>query len=252
MASFLGLPSELRNMTYKQLLMLKDPIDPLFGDQKLLLDSAILYTNRSINCESSWILYAQNCFDFAESDYAPISRFPDQIGRINAGYIQDINISFPRIRDIGDNDTFEEDSALFIVKIETGCINMRTITMGPETASDMELYLDALDSSGSINRTFSLIDTRILQFPRLQRIIIEVYDDGRSSYIRTEMDRLGWVFSAVEPIEDFDYDRHFSDFDEDDYLDDAFSGDDYHKRTNDSYIYVHAFYIVHTPRIRPH
>jgi hypothetical protein len=162
MASFLGLPSELRNMTYKQLLMLKDPIDPLFGDQKLLLDSAILYTNRSINRESSWILYAQNCFDFAESDYAPISRFLDQIARINAGYIQNIRISFPRIRDIGDNDTFEEDSALCIKKIETDGINMRTITMGPETASDMELYLDALDSPGSITRTLSLINTRLL------------------------------------------------------------------------------------------
>ncbi|KUL83726.1 hypothetical protein ZTR_07464 [Talaromyces verruculosus] len=226
MASFLGLPSKLRNIIYKELLMLEGPIDPLFGDQKLLLDSAILYTNRSIYRESSWILYAQNCFDFAGSDFALISRFLDQIGRTNAGYIQDIRISFPRIRDTEDG-TFEEDSALLMAKIETDCINMRTIIMGPEATVDMGVYLDALYSPEIITRTLSLINTRLLRFPRLQRIIIEVYDDGPSSDIRTEMDRLGWVFRTVELIEDFDYDRHFSDFDEDDYLDEDLSGDDY-------------------------
>lgn len=180
MASFLGLPSELRNMIYKELLVLDSPIDYMFG---LSLSTAILYTNRLINRESSWILYAENCFDFAGLDHARVSSFLDQIGRTNAGHIRDIRIRFPRICDIRNNDLeLEEDSVLLIARIVTDCIDLRTITIDIMSANDMELELAAVDSPNITTKALSLINTHLLQFPRIQRIAVEVYDDGRNSY----------------------------------------------------------------------
>lgn len=228
MASFLDLPGELRNMIYMHLLAPSEYliIDPLFGYAKIVLETAILYTNRLIYRESSSLLYSQNCFNFASFDNGLLTRFLDQIGH-NAEYIQNIRISFPLVWIRGD--TFDDDHARFIDTLESRCINLRTVTM-EERADYIELTLGEFDYV----RGLSIIKTRLEAFPYLEKVIVEAYECLNYD-IGKEMERLGWVVNtAAESEEEEDwklggnwqYDEYCSGFHED-YGDDDFSGDDY-------------------------
>lgn len=224
MASFLDLPGEIRNMIYKQLLTLEDPINFL---QESRLETAILYTNRTIHRESSSLLYAQNCFDFVCMTYKLVSQFLGQIGPGNAGYIHHIRIHLPVLRNFESTLALDDDSVCMLAKLQSDCINLRTITMGPANWYDLMLKWISYTSPEIVTRTLLVTITRLREFTNVERIIGEVYDYGPSSFIRDEMISLGWVVRTVEPPEDWDDDRHSLDFDEDGYyLEDGFSGDD--------------------------
>ncbi len=60
----------------------------------------------------------------------------------------------------------------------------------------------------------------------LQKIIVEVYKDGPSNYIRRRMESYGWTISIAEYAEEEDFDRSFSDFEYDHYGYDSRGDDD--------------------------
>jgi hypothetical protein len=80
----------------------------------------------------------------------------------------------------------------------------------------MEVKLYALDHLKIVAEALALVDTRFRAISSLQEIIVEVYEDGRSNHVRNEMKNHGWKISAVEYVEELDFDRSFSDIEEDD------------------------------------
>ena len=92
----------------------------------------------------------------------------------------------------------------------------------------MEVKLDTLDHPKIVAKALALVNARFRAISSLQEIIVEVYEDGPSGYIRREMKNQGWTISATEYVEESDFDRSFSDVEDDDYrYDDDSGGDDY-------------------------
>jgi hypothetical protein len=227
MAGFLSIPGELRNIIYKQLLVLEYPIDPLFGSTKLLSHTELLYTNKQIYHESVSVLYGQNSFDLAGYDFELLARFLNQIGRNNAYYIQCIWINFPRIRDIEDEVTLEDDSSQILTKIQSDCTALKTLKFTPFTTNAMELELDVIESPKIVTSALSMINARFMGIASLKEVTLEVYEDAPSLDTRERMESLGWTLNVVEQEEEeeWDYDR-FSGFGDDNY-DDEYSEQEY-------------------------
>ena len=60
----------------------------------------------------------------------------------------------------------------------------------------MEVRLEALDYPKIVAEGLALVDARFRAISSLQEIIVEVYEDGPSDYIRREMKNHGWTIRA--------------------------------------------------------
>ncbi|KAJ5682062.1 uncharacterized protein N7477_002002 [Penicillium maclennaniae] len=223
-ANFLGLPAELRNEIYVYLLVRKEPIDPWNGDHGL--DLNLLSTNTVILHEARSLLYGHNCFDLTPGR---IPEFLDTIGFINASHLQCIRIDFPRLCDLEDEVSLEDVSLHMLEKIQSHCTNLRMLITAPESTNTMENWLDSFDSPSICARALALIDARFRAISSLQEIVIEVYEEGPSTYIRKKMESHGWILKVVESVEveEWDVDRSWDDFEDDEYLHDDDDDDDY-------------------------
>ena len=81
----------------------------------------------------------------------------------------------------------------------------------------MQLRLGALDNPKVVTEALKLVNTHFRAISSLQKIVVEVYEDGPSDHIRREMESHGWTISIAERVEEEDFDRSFSDFEDDDY-----------------------------------
>lgn len=99
-ASFLTLPSELRNTVYEQCFLHPEPINPwMVFNHRRELAPGLLCTSRTVNLEASSVFYAQNIFDFTKMTPKDVAVFLGTIGR-NADYIEHVCIDFPSLRDL--------------------------------------------------------------------------------------------------------------------------------------------------------
>ena len=225
-ATFLSLPAELRNEIYIYLLVRKEPIDPWNGDHEL--DLNLLSTNTAILHEARSLLYGHNCFDLT---WEP-GRIPeciDTIGFINASHLQCIPIEFPRLRDLEDEVSLEDVSLHILEKIQSRCTNLRKLITAPESTNTMENRLVSFDSPSICARALALIAACFRAISSLQEIVVEVYEEGLSSDIRKKMESHGWILKVVEPVEveEWDVDRSWDDFEDDEHLYDDNDDDDY-------------------------
>ncbi|QKX61717.1 uncharacterized protein TRUGW13939_08872 [Talaromyces rugulosus] len=222
MDGFLSIPGELRNIIYKQLLVLEDPIDPLSGSKQLLLHTELLYTNKQIYHESVSVLYGHNSFDLAGYDFELLARFLNQIGRNNASYIQCIWLGFPCLRDIEDELTFEDDSSQILTKIQSDCTALKTLMFTPFNTHTMGLELDAIESPEIVTKALSMIDARFRGIASLKEVILEVYEDAPILDIRERIESQGWTINVVEREEEIVWDHDgFSGFGDDNYYNDS-------------------------------
>lgn len=199
-ASFLGLPAELRNEIYRYLLVPGEPIDPWNGDHGLVPN--LLFANSIILFEARPFLYGHNYFYLTTGKSKQISRFFDGIGHINASHLQYIRIDFPQLRDVDDEVRLGEGSLRILEKIQSCCPNLRRLVTTPDSTLFMESRLDSFDSPRICARAFALVGAHFRAVSSLQEIIIEVYEEGRSSDIRKKMESQGWIFNVVEPVEE--------------------------------------------------
>lgn len=233
-ANFLSLPSELRNNIYEQLLVLEEPVTLptklwLTQSQIQELTPGLLRANKTVHLEASSILYGQNCFDFTICTSEDVASFLEQIGHNNASYIQYIRVEFPEFHYLDLHDiTFEDDSVRILAKIQSNCTNLVKLTTSLHSTNAMEVRLEALDYPKIVAEGLALVDARFRAISSLQEIIVEVYEDGPSDYIRREMKNHGWTIREIEYVEESDFNRFFSDTEDDDYrYDDYSGGDDY-------------------------
>lgn len=86
--------------------------------------------------------------------------------------------------------------------------------------------LDALDNHKIANEALKLANTHFRAISSLQKIVVEVYEDGPSDHIRRRFESHGWTISMTEYLEEDDFDRSFSDFEYDGHGYDSSSNDD--------------------------
>jgi hypothetical protein len=207
-------------------------------NQRRELTPGLLRANKTVHHEASSLLYAQNRFDFATATPEDLASFLRTIGDNNANSIRHICVDFPSLRDLEPgNVTLEEGSDGILANIQSACANLRTLTTSLSSTHAMELGLDALDNPNIVTEALTLVNTRFRAISSLQNIIVEVYDDGPSGYIRRKMENHGWTVSTIEYVEEWGSDRSFGDSEDDwdhDYGYDDDDDDDAYDIDNDS------------------
>lgn len=82
-----------------------------------------------------------------------------------------------------------------------------------------------LDNPKVATKALKLVNTHFKGLSSLQEIIIEVYEDGASDYLRRELESHGWTISIAEYVEE-DFGRGLSDFEDDGHGYDSRGDDD--------------------------
>lgn len=221
--SFLSLAGEVRNKIYEMALLRTNPIDPwnLFWEH---LTPGLLRSNQAIHREASSVLYGRNIFDFTTAESDDIVSFLEQIGSKNAGHIRHMLIEFPSFLHLDPEEvTLEHDAVRMLEHMQQACSNLSNITTSLSSTDSMEVRLDNLENHKVATDALELVNTHFQNIPSLQKITVEVYEDGGSYQLRRTMEKYGWILGLNERVEeDWDWDRSFSDGDDDgddDYLD---------------------------------
>ncbi|KAM7212527.1 hypothetical protein V8F06_012108 [Rhypophila decipiens] len=212
--SFLSLPSELRNIIYELVVLWEEPISPWSWYDRQFTPG-LLCTNKVIHPEASSLLYSQNHFDFTSCTSGIdkiILFFFDEICSTNTGYIRHIIIDFPLIN--ADDITLDENELGVLENLQSRCANLTTLTTSLYSTALMENRLDSLDNYKLVTEALMMVDDRFRASSSLQEIIVDVYEDGPSDYIRQEMRARGWRICSI--IEE-DWSRSLSDLDDDEY-----------------------------------
>ncbi|KAH6670164.1 hypothetical protein B0J14DRAFT_598013 [Halenospora varia] len=205
LAKFLKLPSELRNRVYGLCLLLQNPIDPWINySQRQELTLGLLRANKTVHREASSLFYAQNRFDFTMADPEQIASFLGTIGRNNADYIQHVCVDFPNFhyQEPG-GVTLSDGSMSIFASIQSSCANLSTLTAFAYSTETMEDRLEELDNP-EIVTVLKLVDTHFRAILSLKKIIVGVYGDDPSCFIRREMVNRGWAIIATEYEEEWD------------------------------------------------
>jgi len=215
-ANFFSLPRELRDRIYELVLLHQEPIDPwLDYDRRQKLTLELLHVSKTIHREASSLFYAQNRFNFTWGTPEVVASFLGQIGRNNADYIRHMCVSFPRFLCLDpDGVTLEDDSVGILANIQSGCANLSTLTTSLYSINATEVRLDAQDNPKVVAEALKLVDTHLRAISSLREKIVEVYEDGLSDHMRRKMEDHGWIIRIVEYVEEEDFDRCFSDFDD--------------------------------------
>ena len=214
MSNFFSLPRELRNQIYELVLLHQEVINPWdCYDLRHKLTLELLNVNKTIHREASWLCYARNRFDFSMGSPEDVASFLGQIGRNNSDCIRHICVGFPKFSYLDSGDiTLEDDSFAILANIQSCCTSVSALTTSPDSTNAMELRLDALDSPKVVTEALKLANTHFRAISSLQEIIVNVYEDCPSDYIRRRMESHGWTISIAEYVEEEDFNRSLSDF----------------------------------------
>lgn len=196
-ANFLTLPRELRDKIYELCLLRKEPISPgrRFCHNKLA--PGLLGVNKTINYEARLVLY-RNCFDFTSLYSENVSSFLETVGGNNADCIQHIYIAFPSLCNLEPGKvTLGEYNTRILASIQSRCANLKTITTSRSSSNLMEFTLRTLDNPEVVSEALTLVDTCFRAISSLQNIIVEVYEDGWSDYVRRQIEHHGWTLSLA-------------------------------------------------------
>jgi hypothetical protein len=181
-----------------------DPWAPLNYTQQRELTSGLLHANKTVHCEASSVLYGQNRFDFTTASPEEIASFFRKIGFNNANYIRHVCVKFPSLRDLEPgNVTITEGSIAILANIQTYCANLSMLTTSLYSTNATELKLDSFDYPKIVTEALKLVNTRFRAISSLQDIIVEVFEDSPSDYVRTNMESHGWTISAIEYVEEW-------------------------------------------------
>lgn len=208
-ASFLTLPRELRDKIYKLCLLIEGPVRPLGGSgYGWDLSPGLLRVNKIIYNEARLFLY-QNRFDFTMTLAFCISRFLDKIGRDNADCIRHIYVDFPIFCNLElGNITFKHKNDDGILPtIQNGCANITTLSTSRYITYPIHDLFNSLDDPEIVAEALAVIDTHFRDFfPSLKDIIIEVYENDPSDFMRKQIENYGWIIVTKDPIRDWDSD----------------------------------------------
>lgn len=207
-ANFFSLPREIRDMIYKLCLLNSDPMRP-FGYRCHICEVSpdLLQASKTVHNEARSVLY-QNRIDFTNAAPSFISLFFGEIGSNNADCIRHVYVEFPNFCDLEvGNVTIDARWIESLGCIKRGCANLRTLTISQVTYP-IELLFGNYYNEEVVTEALTFVNTLFrATFPSVHDIIIEVYGNDPSGYIRKQIENQGWSVLAREPI-------YISDFDE--------------------------------------
>ncbi|CRG83403.1 hypothetical protein PISL3812_00754 [Talaromyces islandicus] len=188
MASFLGLPVELRCMIYEYLLLDDKIIDPIYKNITCNPSVSILSTNRKIHREASSVLYSRNSFNFSFHELPEVRLWIDKIGHQNAEHIRSISITFPGT-DIGGSQLQDNDHDAQVFEI-----------VGRDLPNLARLEMWASDCPSASPRGYrntaqglSRMQDRFRGISSLQEIIVRIYGIPFSDSLTAQMESYEWT-----------------------------------------------------------
>lgn len=111
--------------------------------------------------------------------------FFEQIDQNNANYIQHIYVKFLKFLYLNSNNIILENNSVDIfANIQSNCVNLSTLTKFLNSTNVIKLRLDALDNFKIVTKTLKLINTYFKVILSLQKIIVKIYKDDSSNYIK--------------------------------------------------------------------
>ncbi|PYH63543.1 uncharacterized protein BO88DRAFT_409095 [Aspergillus vadensis CBS 113365] len=207
--NFLGLPIQIRNNIYKQILVLPHPLH-IFQDPGCPLESfapekpgswlALTYVSRQISGEAMNILYSMNRFTFQEIETACrpgtlLESFLNCIGPKNFGILSHLCINFPVTEQI--SSTFGEtrltDGLRRLQLIRQSCANLQTLEMLTFGQYASILVADDQMNDKSIRKSCLEVDAQIKEIATLDTIVVRIYNNGTPAAIREFLQGLGWI-----------------------------------------------------------
>ncbi|SPJ74501.1 uncharacterized protein FTOL_04232 [Fusarium torulosum] len=204
--SFLCLPGELRNAIYEIILLQSEPIDPWLGCGSQV-PAGLFRVSKTVHREATLLFYSQNRFDFARCDPEELASFLRQIGTRNASSIRHIIIDFPKFLYLDPGDvTIDGKSVSILGNILSSCTGLSTLRTSLYSTSNMEFRLDNLEHYGVATEALHLVNTHFKAIPSLAKIVLEVYEDGPSDYLRRRMESYGWILSKNTFVEEEEWD----------------------------------------------
>lgn len=93
-----------------------------------------------------------------------------------------------------------------LADIHSYCTNLSTLTTELGSTHSMEADLDALDHPRVVSEALKLVYTCLKATSSSPEIIVKVYKDGPSGYVRNTMKSHGWTINTIEYNEDEDED----------------------------------------------
>ncbi|KAI0809964.1 hypothetical protein GGR55DRAFT_647470 [Xylaria sp. FL0064] len=218
-ASFVGLPSELRNEIYELILWHQVPIDPWARSSSSLQQSLTLglfHVNRAVYREASSLFYSKNCFDLSDAIPGLVVSFLEEIGN-NATYIRHVIINFPDFINLcSGRVTLMADSEKILDTIQRRCTSLSSLKTPFYSTRNIELSLRDLDNHDAANEALELVDTQFKAIPSLREVILEADEVAPSDHVRQRMESYGWTIDPIQQVEE-DSGESLSPFDEDDY-----------------------------------
>ncbi|KAL2211079.1 hypothetical protein CC79DRAFT_1331447 [Sarocladium strictum] len=216
-ASFLQLPSELRNTIYELLLLHLEPIDPVYPDP-LGLTTGLFRVCKAIHHEATSLLYSRNRFDFTVADPEKLTLFFEKIGSRNAGCVRDILIRFPEFHNLEPgNVTLDEGSISMLMTLQSSCANLSKVATCLQSTVAMENRLDNLDNFNTATEALELVNIHFKAIPSIREIVLHVYEDGTGVQLRQRMTEYNWELSTTPYLSDEVYEYWGRDFSDDDY-----------------------------------
>ncbi|CAG1966972.1 unnamed protein product [Fusarium graminearum] len=176
--NFLCLPAEIRNAIY---------------------EFTLLNSRRRIHQEATQFLFSHNVFDFLECSLYHQRFFLRQIGVRNASYIRHVIINFPDFFSLPINVALNRRSLGILESISTSCIGLSTLRTSLGTTAYMESRLCDLFDGNRATEALQLANTHFRAFPSRPEIILEVYEDAPSAFLRA-----GYKLGKLTDKSDFD------------------------------------------------
>ncbi|TEY38081.1 hypothetical protein BOTCAL_0502g00090 [Botryotinia calthae] len=196
--NILSLPRELRNKIYEELLVCEPSIeiDSQLRFLPIDLTQGLLFTCRTIHSEARSVFYAQNTFKFALSN---AQAFLNKIGLINASSIQHVTITFPSFYDLETpNIVLGVSDSQGLSKIQNDCTSLNALETDLESTNTWQSKLDELDNLNIVAEALALVDSRFRAIRSLQKITVNLYEEGPGDYIEKEMINHGWIINTTE------------------------------------------------------
>ncbi|KAH8695690.1 hypothetical protein BGW36DRAFT_299234 [Talaromyces proteolyticus] len=203
---FLGLPIEIRNNIYKQVLVVPHPLY-IFQDSGSRVEMfapeipcrwlALLYTNKQISDEARAVLYGNNHFTLMETTNHLLESFLVRIGHVNASLLSHLCINFPTIERIGQLGEIRptEDSLRSLQLLQQECTNLKALEALIYSPGSSDL-INEDQNTQFIRDVLTEIDVRFRGIACLNKIIVRFYTRPPNPSVTELMQELGWVVLA--------------------------------------------------------
>ena len=93
--------------------------------------------------------------------------------------------------------TLQEDSIHMLEMIRDYCTNIATLETLLYTSAEMESCLDAADSPRAAGEALTLVDARFKAIPSLKEVIVNLFDETPSDYLRKKIHKCGWTIKVI-------------------------------------------------------